>query len=160
MNCRVAVRVFERRDLPGILRIERESFVQDAWPREVFLEYASTAPELFLVAVMARRIAGYITASMTRGGAEIASLAVRPAYRKVGVATELLKAEIKRVRHAGARAAWLMVRRENGEAIRLYQQLGFVRTATVPDYYDDHSPGWRMRITFPHREPEARKSTA
>jgi len=39
-----------------------------------------------------------------------------------------------------------MVRRQNEEAIRLYRSLGFVRVRTVPNYYDDHSPGWQMSL--------------
>ena len=46
----IIIRRFEARDLPGILRLERESFEQDAWARETFLEYAAAVPEFFLVA--------------------------------------------------------------------------------------------------------------
>ena len=44
------------------------------------------------------------------------------------------------------KTVWLMVRRKNEAAIRLYRKLGFVRTATVPNYYEDQSTGWRMRL--------------
>ena len=142
----ITVRSFENNDLPSILRIERKSFDRDAWSREVFLEYACAASDLFLVARVAGRIAGYSIACLARHGAEIASLAVRLRYRQEGVATVLLKTTIRRVRRTGARAVWLMVRRQNDEAIRLYRKLGFVHTGTVPNYYNDDSSGWRMRI--------------
>lgn len=77
-NCSVAVRRFEERDLVGILRIERESFAHNARPPDALLEYAETAPELFLVAMANGRMAGYVIATMSSGGAEIVSLAVRP----------------------------------------------------------------------------------
>jgi ribosomal protein S18 acetylase RimI-like enzyme len=118
----ITVRSFENNDLASILRIERESFDRDAWSREVLLEYAWAASDLFLVAIVAGRIAGYSIACPARHGAEIASLAVRPRYRQEGVATVLLK------------------------TIRLYRKLGFVHTGTVPNYYDDHASGWRMGI--------------
>jgi [ribosomal protein S18]-alanine N-acetyltransferase len=142
----VTVRVFEKSDLPGILRIEGESFRADAWPREVFLEFASASPDLFLVARVDGRIAGYSIACTTRHGAEIASLAVRPQYRQKGIATALLRGTLRKLRRSGARAVWLMVRRQNEAAIRLYRKLGFVRSGTVPNYYDDRSSGWRMRL--------------
>lgn len=126
--------------------MERESFDRDAWPREVFLNYAAAVPDLFLVARVDGRIAGYCIACLTRHGAEIASLAVRPLYRQRGVATALLNATIRKLRRSGAAAVWLMVRRRNEAAIRLYRKFGFVRTGTVPDYYDDRSAGWRMRM--------------
>ena len=142
----VTVGSFELSDLPGILRVERESFDRDAWSREVFLEYTRPAPALFLVARTAGNIIGYSIACWARQGAEIVSLAVRPPYRKEGVATALLKATLQKLRRSGAQAVWLMVRRENEAAIRLYRKLGFVRTATVPNYYGDKSSGWRLRI--------------
>ena len=102
----VTVRSFKKDDLPSILRIERESFDRDAWSQEVFLEYARTAPALFLVASVAGRIAGYSIACLVRHGAEIASLAVRPQYRQEGVATMLLKTTIRNVRRSGAQAVY------------------------------------------------------
>ncbi len=156
MNRSVVVRPFDACDLPSILRIERQSFTQDAWPRDVFLEYVSSAPELFLVASVAGKVAGYVVARMDKGAAEIASLAVRPAYREEGVATDLLKTVIKKVRRAGARAVWLMVRQENEKAIRLYRKLGFVRNRTVANYYDDRSSGWRMRIKLDDQPSKSR----
>jgi len=144
----VTVRVFKTSELPGILRMERECFHRDAWPREVFLDYAAAVPGLFLVARVDGKIAGYCIACLTRYGAELASLAVRPRYRKCGVATALLQATLRKLRRSGAAAVWLMVRRENDAAIRLYRKLGFVRTGTVPNYYDGRSSGWRMRMSL------------
>ena len=148
----IIIRKFEARDLPGILRMERESFERDAWSRATFLEYAAAVPEFFLVATVPGRfgrenIAGYSIASLTRHGAEIDSLAVRPRYRQEGVAAALLNAIFRKLRRRGAQAVLLMVRRENEPAIRLYRKLGFERTATVPDYYENGASraGWRMR---------------
>jgi ribosomal protein S18 acetylase RimI-like enzyme len=101
---------------------------------------------MFLVARIAGSIAGYSIACLTRHGGEIASLAVGPPYRRSGVATALLRATIRKLKHAGAASVWLIVRRENREAIQLYRKLGFLRTATVPHYYGDGSSGWRMRL--------------
>jgi [ribosomal protein S18]-alanine N-acetyltransferase len=142
----VTVRVFEKSDLPGILRIERESFSEEAWPRELLLDYAAAVPDLFLVARVGGRIAGYGIGCMTRHGAEIASLGVRPVHRQRGVATALLHAVLRKLRRKGANAVWLTVRRRNEAAIHLYRKFGFVRTATVPDHYKDHSSGWRMKM--------------
>lgn len=141
-----AVRRFERADLPGILRIERASFGRDAWPREAFLEYASAARDLFLVARVAGKIAGYSIATLTRHGAELESLAVLPRYRRQGVAAALLKVTLRKARRAGARVISLMVRRKNYAAIEFYRSLGFVRVATVANYYGTGRAGWRMRM--------------
>jgi ribosomal-protein-alanine N-acetyltransferase len=152
------IRQFEKDDLPGIMRIERASFNRDAWPRELFVAYASAAPALFLVAKADGRIAGYSIATLalpnrdckgvaTDGRAEIESLAVLPRYRNLGVATVLLKRTIQKARRSGARAISLMVRRKNESAIQLYRKLGFVRVATIANYYPDGAAAWRMRNT-------------
>ena len=142
----VTVRAFQKSDLPGILRIERESFNEEAWPRELLLDYAAAVPDLFLVARVGGKIAGYSIGCMTRHGAEIASLGVLPRYRQRGVATALLRTNLRKLRRTGAKAVWLTVRRGNEAAIHLYRKFGFVRTATVPDHYKDHSSGWRMKM--------------
>jgi [ribosomal protein S18]-alanine N-acetyltransferase len=143
------IRRFEKADLPGILRIERASFGRDAWPREAFLEYASAAPEWFLVARVTGRIAGYGIATLTRHGAELDSLAVLPRYRRQGIAAALLKVTMRKARRAGARVISLMVRRKNHVAIKFYRSLGFVRVATVANYYGAGRAGWRMRMPIP-----------
>jgi ribosomal-protein-alanine N-acetyltransferase len=137
--------------------MERESFERDAWPREVFLDYAAAAPKFFLVAKVCSdpggKLAGYSIAMLTRHGAEIASLAVRPLYRQRGIATALLKATLPKLRRHGVKAVWLMVRPLNQEAIQLYRKFGFARTGTVPNYYEDCS-GWRMKMDL--SEPNAK----
>lgn len=139
------IRAFEESDLAGVLRIERACFGRDAWPREAFLEYAGAAPKLFLIARVDHGIAGYSIATFTRHGAEIESVAVLPRFRKRGIASALLKRAIQSARRGGAPAISLMVRRKNAAAIRLYRSLGFVRVATVANYYGDGRAGWRMR---------------
>jgi ribosomal-protein-alanine N-acetyltransferase len=142
----IKIRLFETRDLPRILRIEDRSFGQDAWPAELFQEYARTSPKLFLVAIVGRRIAGYSIACLRAQTAELASIAVLPDDRGRGVATRILKAIRRKVRRRGATAMWLMVRPDNKTAIALYRNLGFVRTSSVRGYYEDGSAGWRMRV--------------
>lgn len=143
------VRRFAMHDLASILRIEQKSFGVDAWPADLFKNYALRRPELFLVAQVGRRIAGYsITCVSARGVAEVDSIAVLPRYRGRGIAKMLLQRSIQKVRRIGVSAVTLMVRRENTSAIQLYRRLGFVRTATVKDYYEDGATAWRMRLAL------------
>lgn len=144
----ITMRTFEPRDLPRIVRIERESFGEFAWPASTFESLALASPRLFLVACAGATIAGYSIAVRSRHGAELVSIAAHPRYRRHHVASALLRATIRKVRRSGASAMWLMVRRENAGAIALYRRFGFVRTATVPRYYEDGATGWRMRLAF------------
>ena len=144
----VKTRIFESRDLPRILRIEDAAFGADAWPAELFEEYARTSPKLFLVAMLGRKLVGYSIGCLRRQTAELASIGVLPDYRGRGVATKLLKVTLRKVRREGAKSMWLMVRRDNEKAIRLYRSLGFEHEATVRRYYEDGSSGSRMRVVL------------
>src|ERR1700677_5228741 len=104
--------------------MERASFRQDAWPAEWFIEYWRESPRLFLVARLARRIAGYSIARTSWRGAELESIAVDPRHRGCGVAQALLDATVARLGTATLR---LMVSTANTPALRFYRQYGFVR---------------------------------
>lgn len=129
-----------------LLAVEEDAFGPDAWPADLFRSYALSNPELFLVARAGRAIAGYAIAALSRGGAEIASIAVHSRYRRQHVASFLFRAIRRRVCRRGASAIWLMVRLDNEAAIRFYRGLGFARTGTTPGYYEDGSSAWRMRL--------------
>ena len=46
----IRIRRAVRRDISAILRIEDASFLADAWPEDLFLEYLTARADLFLVA--------------------------------------------------------------------------------------------------------------
>lgn len=56
----------------------------------------------------------------------IANVAVHPDYRRMGIARQLTKRLIERVRLRGASQIWLHVRDDNQAALNLYQSEGFV----------------------------------
>jgi [ribosomal protein S18]-alanine N-acetyltransferase len=142
----IEVRPFRRRDLNRVVEIERASFGKDAWPAEAFADYWRESPELFLVARLGRRIAGYSITRISWRGAELESIAVDPRYRGRGVAQALLDATVPRVRVQGAGTLRLMVSTANASALRLYRQYGFVRTRLVKRYYGAGGDAWRMRL--------------
>ncbi len=126
-----------------MLAIERASFGKDAWPPELFLEYWRASPELFLVARLGRRIAGYSITRTNWRGAELESIAVDPPYRGRGIAQALLNATISRLR---TRSLRLMVGTDNESALRFYERFGFERVRKVARYYGAGRDAWRMRL--------------
>lgn len=134
--------------MKAIVAIERESFFKDAWPAEAFVEYWRESPELFLVARIDRRIAGYSIGRDTWRGAELESIAVRPRYRAQGVAQALLDATVARMQSSTLR---LMVSTENDTALRFYRAYGFVRTRRVKHYYGQGRDAWRMHLVNAQR---------
>ncbi len=139
------IRLFQPRDLPGVLKIEKRSFDADAWPAELFRVYALQCGRLFFVARVGRVVAGYSITCVVKNTADIASIAVLPEHRGRHIASKLLTKTIAKVRRAGVGAVTLMVRRDNRSAIELYRRFGFVRTHTVHGYYEDGAVAWRMR---------------
>jgi [ribosomal protein S18]-alanine N-acetyltransferase len=125
-----------------VVDIERASFGKDAWPAELFVEYWRHGPELFLIARVGRRIAGYSITRTSWRGAELESIAVDPRYRGRGVAQALLDATLAQL-PAGA-VLRLMVSTANDAALRFYRQYGFVRTRLVKRYYGRGRDAWRM----------------
>jgi [ribosomal protein S18]-alanine N-acetyltransferase len=137
------VRRFKRRDLERVLAIERACFGKDAWPSELFIAYFRASPELFLVAMHGRRIAGYSITRVDWRGAELESIAVDPKYHGRGVAQALLQATVSRLRTGTLR---LMVGTDNEPALRFYQRFGFIRMRKVARYYGPGRDAWRMRL--------------
>ena len=145
---------FQPKNLKRILQIESESFPSDEWPRELFKQYASSCP-LFLVAKVGRVIAGYSITSVQEQRAELLSLAISRRFRGQGIAAQMLRFTIQRLRARGVRFMMLMVRRNNARAIQLYRRFRFVRVRTVAGYYEDGETAWRMKKTLsPHSQPE------
>lgn len=126
------------------MRIERASFGKEAWPRRYFLELYAGCRDFFVVAKVGGRIAGYAVACAERRNAEIASLAVHPDYRRLGVADTLMRHTLRELGAAGVRRVELMVRTGNTAGAQLYRSLGFRRVRTVPGYYEDGGDGFLM----------------
>lgn len=119
-------------DLPGILEIEHEAFPEAPWPAGDFAVDDCTVAEIHGC------IAGFLVSRQTfpaadgaRAEREILNLAVRHAYRRMGIARALLRHEFKR------RAVYFLeVRESNVVAQELYRRMGFVEVGRRPGYYD------------------------
>jgi ribosomal-protein-alanine N-acetyltransferase len=80
------------------------------------------------------QLAGFVVSrKIAEGEREILNVAVHPKFRRLGVATELLKSELKR----SPGAQFLEVRESNTAARQLYEQLGFKVVGARPGYYEN-----------------------
>lgn len=71
--------------------------------------------------------------------AHIATLAVHPDYRGLGIGKRLLAKALLAAYQRGARLAYLEVRRSNQVAQALYQQFGFTIVGERKRYYQDNN---------------------
>ncbi|MEK7409667.1 MAG: ribosomal protein S18-alanine N-acetyltransferase [Acidobacteriota bacterium] len=141
-RCRVAR--FRRWHLEGVLEIEHASFGEEAYTREMFLELQRDCGELFFVARRAGRVAGYIVSGLRADRAEIVSIAVDPACRRMGLGKALMARTLQDLERRGARRVGLMVRSSDAAAISFYRGFGFRPVRRVAGYYGDGGEGLRM----------------
>jgi ribosomal-protein-alanine N-acetyltransferase len=142
------VRQFQIGDMDDILAIERESFGRDAWSKKLFLEYFREYPELFLIAKLGSRTAGYSITCAGWRSAELASIAVDPRHRRRGVGQSLLDFTLAQLRARRVKTWWLMVDTMNESGGGFYERYGFVRTKIVKRYYGAGRDAWRMRFSL------------
>jgi [ribosomal protein S18]-alanine N-acetyltransferase len=86
----------------------------------------------FAILEWAQQISGVV--------AYIATIEVLPAFRKQGIAAELLHRLEGSANAEKANDIWLHVDMENDDAIRLYERLGFHNTGRAEHYYARHRP--------------------
>jgi ribosomal-protein-alanine N-acetyltransferase len=124
------------RDLNALNRLEHACFEKDAWS---FLDLFAvlTFPDVVrLKAVEGGQMIGFIAGDPrpAQGFAWIATIAVEPAHRRQGIARALLRACEARLKPPRVR---LSVRASNQNAIRLYEQEGYLQIDVWPGYYND-----------------------
>jgi ribosomal-protein-alanine N-acetyltransferase len=126
----------DERDLDGVLEVEGESF-SNPWTRDMYvweLQNRSVC-HIFIVRTPECRVAGFCACWLVFDEVHINNVAIRPAYRGLGMGTALLRHVLAEGRRLGARRATLEVRASNAGARRLYERLGFYVAGTRRNYY-------------------------
>lgn len=133
-------------DLKSLVLLEERCFTHDRLSRRSFHYLLSRASATMLVAEVSGTLYGYVTVLYHTGTslARLYSLAVDPEHRGLGIASQLLDAaEQDAVAHDCAYLR-LEVRRDNQDAIRLYQRRGYRELGVYPHYYEDHMEALRF----------------
>lgn len=134
----IVVRAATIRDLKAIWSIEELSY-SSPWPKETFfVDITFNADARYCVALVERRIAGFIGGWFKDGQLHIVNVATHPSFRRQGVAVRLVRFMIELASDLKMRSAFLEVRRSNSAAQRLYENLGFSVTGIKPMYYPDN----------------------
>ena len=127
-------------DLGAIMEIERESFPQPGslsfWLREL----TNAAARTFVARLRygeREEIAGYLNYWAVAGEAQLNAVAVRKGWRRMEIASRLMREMMDRCADESLTAATLEVRRSNRAAIHLYEKFGFVVKGVRKNYYDE-----------------------
>jgi ribosomal-protein-alanine N-acetyltransferase len=145
-------------DLEAIMRLERETFVNDAWPETAMRRELEGTHGYYLVAVdedeedPERRLLGYagLLAPTGSGQGDIQTIAVAPFARGIGLGRGLMHALITQARRRHVAELFLEVRADNPIARSLYESLGFVEIGVRRGYYQpDDVDAIAMRLQVP-----------
>ncbi|WP_435746738.1 GNAT family N-acetyltransferase [Nocardioides sp. SYSU DS0663] len=143
----MTVRAATAADLDAVTALEDENLGADAWSRSLLLEgLAGRVPTVtYLVAEPggaggagdSEPPVGHAVVSVVADIAELQRIAVTPAHRRSGHASELLEAVVTLARAGGAERLLLEVREDNTGALSFYAARGFVEVDRRPRYYRD-----------------------
>jgi N6-L-threonylcarbamoyladenine synthase len=92
---------------------------------------------------------GYAGGLVVDGDLQVLKVAVEPAWRRRGIARELLRRVAEDARNLGASTCSLEVRASNDGAQALYAALGFEAIGTRPRYYSDREDAVIMQGPLP-----------
>lgn len=134
-------------DVPAVAALERDNLGVDAWPEGLVAEgLLGNLPTVsYLVAEVDGAVVGHAVASVVADIAELQRIAVDPAHRRTGLASELLDAVVATARTGGADRVLLEVREDNAGAIAFYAARGFVEVDRRRRYYRDGTTAVVMR---------------
>lgn len=130
-------------DLGRLARLHRNCF-EEAWSRADLAHLLAIPGGFGLIARVydgglagldGMRGVGFALCRVVRDESELLSIGVMPAYRKRGVARALLRASMDRCLRSGADNMFLEVAVDNPAAQQLYDEAGFERVGSRPDYY-------------------------
>jgi [ribosomal protein S18]-alanine N-acetyltransferase len=124
------------RQIDEVLSIEEASFT-NPWTREMYLADLENrgVSYCFVAQNDAARIVGFCSVWRVANELHINNLAVKPEFRRMGVATALLTHALREGARLGARRATLEVRRSNDAARLLYERFGFAVAGIRRGYY-------------------------
>lgn len=136
-------RAWEEKDLGALLALEEACF-SCPWTEEMLHSSFRSPRFLGILAESEGEIVGYIGGETLFEVAETHVIAVRDAFRKQGIATELLTRFEKEALRRGATNAFLEVRVSNVAARALYEKFSYRQIALRKRYYPDGEDAFVM----------------
>jgi [ribosomal protein S18]-alanine N-acetyltransferase len=148
------IRRCEREDVPSVIDINVAT-LPEHYSDYFYYEILAEFPETFLVAEREGKLVAYIMCRVEYGFSHlrrlglarkghIVSIAVVEDHRRRGIGSALVNACHEQMLTKGASECYLEVRISNGEAIGLYERLGYKTTGRLESYYKDGEAAYIM----------------
>lgn len=131
------IRPFRASDADSMLRILHQAAEAAQWPQESYAKLADSPGGLLLVCELPpnHQLVGLIAARQVADEGEILNIAVHPDFRRLGIASALLRATLNQFQHSSVARVFLELRESNLPARALYEQHGFVLSGRRKAYY-------------------------
>jgi ribosomal-protein-alanine N-acetyltransferase len=148
----ISVRRARPTDIPEIMAIERECFVEP-WDEEVFVQTLEWTPFFFFVAIADGKVRGFVVGCLENTGStvygHISNLGVTAAYRKRGLGRLLVHRLERQSILQGAEGVLLEVRVSNTDAQEFYHRLGYREAFLLAGYYSSGEDALVMMKDIP-----------
>lgn len=121
-----------------LFQLSNNSYPQGSpWSKKMFEEDRENSCSGYGFVVKNGKKVGYIGYRQVFEEAEITNLAIVKEEQKQGLAVELVKKWLKKMKREQVEVVFLEVRYSNQTAIRLYKKIGFQQVAVRKNYYQN-----------------------
>ena len=131
------------KDLSEPYSIFTYRYFVNQWPQLCEMAHNSEGE---LIGVIVCKVDKHKKSEKNRG--YIGMLAVDKRYRNRGIASSLVQSVLKRMQQQGLDECVLEAEITNKGALSLYQNLGFLRTKLLPNYYLSGTDAFRLKYFF------------
>jgi [ribosomal protein S18]-alanine N-acetyltransferase len=150
---RVHIRWMIRRDMADVLAIEGEGF-EFPWCEDDFLRCLRQRNCIGMVAEQDDRVVGFMIYELHKSRLHILNFAVGAAFRRTGVATEMVNKLIGKLSTQRRNRILLEVRETNLAAQLFFRAAGFRAVSVLRAFYED-TPEDAYLMQFRYRGAEA-----
>jgi len=133
----VFIRPMTARDIPDVMRIERECF-SSPWHESAYRSELANQVAWYVVAEVEGRVVGFAGMWVVADEAHITTIGVEKRFRGRKIGERMLVALIEEALMGGATRMTLEVRESNYIAQNLYFKYGFEIAGIRPGYYTDN----------------------
>lgn len=136
-NCEIKYFKLKEEYIEGLCLLDELCF-NIPWTKNMFYEELSNDRALYFIAVIGEQVVGYGGIWVVLDEAQVTNIAVHSDFRRMKVASNLLKKLIAHCNEKKVNQITLEVRVGNLSAINLYQKHGFSKVGLRKKYYADN----------------------
>tara|TARA_B110000003_G_scaffold175805_1_gene175294 strand:+ start:1597 stop:2046 length:450 start_codon:yes stop_codon:yes gene_type:complete len=134
----IKIRLGSEKDTEEILKIEKSSFEEDSWSRNmIFSELKKGNNKKTFLVERNQKLIAYLMIRFVELEYQILNLAVSKNEQNKGIGSHLLIFFLKKIPTNSS--VFLEVKESNFPAISLYNKLGFIKQSVRKSYYTDGS---------------------